>query len=105
MKRMGSQPLESFQDGTLYVADFTNFCVVRFGAGDAAGKVVAGEEAKQLMDVDYLKEGRRVVQGANRQGREGRQPTTMWASKTAETELALVRRWCILVAVVHLVAF
>ncbi|CAK8989904.1 unnamed protein product [Durusdinium trenchii] len=44
-------------DGQLYVADFANFSVVRFGHNDdAAGRVVVGERGKQLMDVDYLKD-------------------------------------------------
>ncbi|CAJ1377655.1 unnamed protein product [Effrenium voratum] len=69
-KRLLSQPrgLHVDDDGTLYVADFTNFCVVRFGAGDAAGKVVAGEEAKQLMDVDYLKDIDKPLRPADGEG-------------------------------------
>lgn len=44
--------------GNLYVADFGNFCVVRFSLDDAAAKggaVVVGVRGKQLMDIDYLK--------------------------------------------------
>jgi len=44
------------EDGTLYVADFGNYCVVRYGPSDAKGRVVAGESGKQLGDVDYLKD-------------------------------------------------
>ncbi|CAE7198088.1 Trim71 [Symbiodinium sp. CCMP2592] len=44
------------EDGSLYVADFTSFCVFRFAADDSRGRVVAGEDGKQLMDVDYLKD-------------------------------------------------
>lgn len=45
--------------GNLYVADFGNFCVVRFSLDDAAAKggaVVVGVRGKQLMDIDYLKD-------------------------------------------------
>ena len=38
------------------MADFTSFCVFRFAADDSRGRVVAGEDGKQLMDVDYLKD-------------------------------------------------
>ena len=45
--------------GNLYVADFGNFCVVRFSLDDDAaaqgGVVVVGARGKQLMDIDYLK--------------------------------------------------
>ena len=44
------------EDGSLYVADFTNFCVFRFAESDNRGHVVAGEDGKQLLDVDYLKD-------------------------------------------------
>ncbi|CAE7218951.1 trim71 [Symbiodinium pilosum] len=44
------------RDGSLYVADFTNFCVFRFAESDNRGHVVAGEDGKQLLDVDYLKD-------------------------------------------------
>lgn len=40
------------------MADFGNFCVVRFSLDDAAAKggaVVVGVRGKQLMDIDYLK--------------------------------------------------
>lgn len=42
------------------MADFGNFCVVRFSLDDAAaaakgGAVVVGVRGKQLMDIDYLK--------------------------------------------------
>ena len=48
------------KDGALYVADFTNYCVFRFAADDSRGQVVAGEEGKQLMDVNYLKDSSRL---------------------------------------------
>ena len=54
------------EDGSLYVADFTSFCVFRFAADDSRGHVVAGEDGKQLMDVDYLKD---IVEPAQK-GRE-----------------------------------
>eukprot|EP00933_Yihiella_yeosuensis_P004862 TRINITY_DN109263_c0_g1_i1.p1 TRINITY_DN109263_c0_g1~~TRINITY_DN109263_c0_g1_i1.p1 ORF type:complete len:363 (-),score=88.00 TRINITY_DN109263_c0_g1_i1:334-1422(-) len=44
------------EDGSLYVADFMNSCVYRFGRGDAVGKVVAGEEGKQMGVIDPLKD-------------------------------------------------
>eukprot|EP00435_Cladocopium_sp_Y103_P031094 s596_g7.t2 len=46
------------EDGNLYVADFGNFCVVRFSTGDGngPGRVVVGQRGKQLLDVDYLKD-------------------------------------------------
>ena len=41
------------------MADFGNFCVVRFSLDDDAaaqgGVVVVGARGKQLMDIDYLK--------------------------------------------------
>lgn len=59
-----SQPrgLHLDQEGHLYVADFGNFCVVRFATGDGndasgpGGRVVVGQRGKQLLDVDYLKD-------------------------------------------------
>eukprot|EP00931_Biecheleriopsis_adriatica_P114719 TRINITY_DN90632_c0_g1_i1.p1 TRINITY_DN90632_c0_g1~~TRINITY_DN90632_c0_g1_i1.p1 ORF type:complete len:391 (-),score=74.37 TRINITY_DN90632_c0_g1_i1:59-1156(-) len=44
------------EDGTLFVADFDNNCVVRFAPSDCRGQVVAGEVGKVLQDVDYLKD-------------------------------------------------
>ncbi|CAE6918627.1 E3 ubiquitin-protein ligase TRIM71 [Symbiodinium microadriaticum] len=57
-RRLMSQPrgIHVESDGSLYVADFTSFCVFRFAADDSRGHVVAGEDGKQLMDVDYLKD-------------------------------------------------
>mmetsp|Transcript_148352 Transcript_148352/g.210728 ORF Transcript_148352/g.210728 Transcript_148352/m.210728 type:complete len:376 (+) Transcript_148352:39-1166(+) len=57
-RRLMSQPrgIHVESDGSLYVADFTSFCVFRFAADDSRGRVVAGEDGKQLMDVDYLKD-------------------------------------------------
>eukprot|EP00930_Biecheleria_cincta_P003005 TRINITY_DN103946_c0_g1_i1.p1 TRINITY_DN103946_c0_g1~~TRINITY_DN103946_c0_g1_i1.p1 ORF type:complete len:385 (+),score=75.14 TRINITY_DN103946_c0_g1_i1:98-1252(+) len=57
-RRVLEQPrgLHLAEDGTLYVADFGNYCVVRYGPSDAKGRVVAGEPGKQLGDVDYLKD-------------------------------------------------
>lgn len=43
-------------DGSLLVADFGNHCVVRFRPGDARGKVVCGEEGKQLPTIDVMKD-------------------------------------------------
>lgn len=43
-------------DGSLFVADYGNFCVVRFGAGDSQGQVVAGVENEKLADIDYMKD-------------------------------------------------
>jgi len=56
--RLLNQPrgLHVDSDGALYVADFTNFCVVRFARDDHRGHVVVGEEGKQLLDVDHLKD-------------------------------------------------
>lgn len=59
-----SQPrgLHLDQDGNLYVADFGNFCVVRFATTEGndgngpGGRVVVGQRGKQLLDVDYLKD-------------------------------------------------
>jgi len=57
-RRVLEQPrgLHLAEDGTLYVADFGNYCVVRYGPSDAQGRVVAGETGKQLGDVDYMKD-------------------------------------------------
>ena len=48
--------LHAAEDGSLYVADFGSYCIFRYAADDARGQVVAGEDGKQLMDVDYLKD-------------------------------------------------
>ena len=45
------------REGILYVADFQNYCVVRFSpTDDGNGTVVVGQRGKQLADVDYLKD-------------------------------------------------
>lgn len=48
--------LHACADGSLLVADFGNHCVYRFKAGDLKGKVVIGEEGKELPTVDPLKD-------------------------------------------------
>lgn len=60
--RLVSPLVAGCQDGNLYVADFGNFCVVRFATTEGndgngpGGRVVVGQRGKQLLDVDYLKE-------------------------------------------------
>jgi hypothetical protein len=55
-------------DDSLLVADFGGHCVLRFGARDTCGKVIAGEPGKALVDPDPLKDIDRPLGPADGEG-------------------------------------
>lgn len=69
-------------DGSLLVADFANYCVYRFAAGDVRGKVVAGEEGKQLPTIDPFKDIDRPLGAPEGEGRLMKQPVDVHMDAT-----------------------